>query len=280
MILRACWSETRIWKYSLFWFKFKKKDFSGFRAVLCDFGFKVGKKCWNDPLHLFSKNLDMRIKNAKFDATLNPLKNFYKISLKKGYQHESVGIRWFFIFSIVYKSSHPSNFLRVNYFATFSMDSSSGSNSVFFDTQYDIKSIWEKSIFWVILALLQTVKQRYIIIQFCIHQRVRTLNWLKNGPNCFILLCSYKPVHVCIGMPSFPNFFIDNLLWFETTAFWQWYTRKDINFSQKCCDFFLTNMKSTIMRRHCFFCLQFMSFNVNQLVPWQHVEKNQLFPHW
>jgi hypothetical protein len=50
-------------------------------------------------------------------------------------------------FSTVYKSFQPYNFLRVNFFATFSMDSNSASNSAFFDTHFEI--IWE-NIFWVI----------------------------------------------------------------------------------------------------------------------------------
>ncbi len=46
-------------------------------------------------------------------------------------------IMYFLYFSTVYKSSQPSNFLRVNFLATFSTDSLSASSSRFFDTHTD-----------------------------------------------------------------------------------------------------------------------------------------------
>ncbi len=94
-------------------------------------------------------------------------------------------------FSTVYKSSQPCNFLRGNFFATFSTDSNSASNSAF-DTH--IKIIW-KNYFLVILPLFanlgvkcarngSTNLKTYFMclrIQFCIYQWVRTLNFQKKS---------------------------------------------------------------------------------------------------
>ncbi len=54
---------------------------------------------------------------------------------------------WFFSpFSTVFKSSHPSNFLCLDFFATFSTDSKSASNSAFSDTHIENieKYFWDK----------------------------------------------------------------------------------------------------------------------------------------
>jgi hypothetical protein len=73
----------------------------------------------------------MRTKNAEFDADFESVeKVVIKIPPKNCYLRERVGIMHllFHFFITVRKSSQPSNFLHVNTFATFSMNSNSASN--------------------------------------------------------------------------------------------------------------------------------------------------------
>ncbi len=66
-------------------------------------------------------------------TSVNPLKKLYKISYNKFISVKLLELqcRYFLLFTTVYESSQPSNFLHVNFFITFSMDSNSASNSVF-----------------------------------------------------------------------------------------------------------------------------------------------------
>ncbi len=72
MIWTPCWLETRIEKYSLFWFTFEKKGFYFFWVVLCALGFKVGANM--TPQDFFSKHFDMGIKKRIIEKSV---KNLY-----------------------------------------------------------------------------------------------------------------------------------------------------------------------------------------------------------
>jgi hypothetical protein len=64
---------------------------------------------------------------------------------------------YFLHFNTMYKSSQPSHFRYVNFFATFSTDSKSASNSAFFDTH--IENIWIKY-FEFIFALYANIEAK------------------------------------------------------------------------------------------------------------------------
>jgi hypothetical protein len=67
---------------------------------------------------------------------LNPLKKVFKEIYKKVISIKVSKLCTFSASSTVYKSSQPCNFLCVHFFATFSTDSKSASNSAFFDTHH------------------------------------------------------------------------------------------------------------------------------------------------
>ncbi len=87
-------------------------------------------------------------KSAEFDADFESIEKV----VKKVISMKVVEFCTFLPFSTGSKSFQPYNFLRVNFFANFSKDSNSASNSAFFYTHFEI--IW-KNIFWVILALFE-----------------------------------------------------------------------------------------------------------------------------
>ncbi len=72
--LTPCWSETRIKKYSLFWFTFEKK-IPVFLAVLCALGFKVSQKVLIWPRkYFFTTLLYSCQKTQNLMLISNPLK--------------------------------------------------------------------------------------------------------------------------------------------------------------------------------------------------------------
>jgi hypothetical protein len=83
----------------------------------------------------------MGVKNpAESDAYFKSVKKVVKKVPTKSYQHESVEITvcTFSPSVLCTKVLSPFNFLRGKFFATFSGDSNSPSNSAFFDTYIEI----------------------------------------------------------------------------------------------------------------------------------------------
>jgi hypothetical protein len=67
----TCWSEARIWKFSLFCLKFEKLIFR-FLDILCAFGFTVGSECYYDPDFFIISTWVSKTKNLMLIS--NPLK--------------------------------------------------------------------------------------------------------------------------------------------------------------------------------------------------------------
>ncbi len=108
---------------------------------------------------------------SKFAKSSNMIKkiifsNYFDMGVKKrriwrvvkNFPHKKL-LSWkctFSPFSTVYKSSQPYNFLCVNFFATFSTDSSSASNPAFSDIH--IKLNWKNYFLGHISIFLRTLK--------------------------------------------------------------------------------------------------------------------------
>jgi hypothetical protein len=92
-----------------------KKRFLVFLSRFVSLGFKVCKKCYNDPTNIFFTTFWYGYqKTQNWMLISNPLKKV--ISIKE------LKLCAFSSFSTLWKSSQPSNFLCVNFPDTFSID--------------------------------------------------------------------------------------------------------------------------------------------------------------
>jgi hypothetical protein len=141
-ILTNCWSETRIGKYSLFWFTFEKKIFRFFGPFCARSASKLAKSDIMTAKIIFSTNFDMGVKNAD----LNPLKSCKKFLRKKLLAWKCWNYVPFHLSILCTKVFSPITFFMKNFLLLFQR----------FWTQNQILRFlipYWNNIFWVIFAL-------------------------------------------------------------------------------------------------------------------------------